>query len=190
MTTALLENTTRDEVWPGAVIDCDVHANVAVAEALFPYMSQHWMTGAPSAFVAGPSAARPCVSAEHRSACRPEWRPSDRPPASNVSASAQPHSRPVGVDRAIVNCYYARRRPAASGLGRCDGAGGERLAHRGVAGQGSATGRLARGAARDPAAMIEEIHRVGDHPGFVQVLLPVATPPCGASASTTRCSGR
>ena len=38
MTTALLEDTTRDAVWSGPVIDCDVHANVPSLEALDRYL--------------------------------------------------------------------------------------------------------------------------------------------------------
>src|SRR5699024_7581802 len=43
MTTALLEGVTRDQVWPGAVIDADVPANVPSLDALFPHMTRHWI---------------------------------------------------------------------------------------------------------------------------------------------------
>jgi uncharacterized protein len=43
MTTALLEDKTRDEVWSGSIIDADVHANIPDFWALRPYMSDMWI---------------------------------------------------------------------------------------------------------------------------------------------------
>jgi hypothetical protein len=174
VTTALLENTTRDEVWPGVVIDCDVHANVPSLQALFPYMSQHWIDWCTErgwrGTVGGQALAYPPNSDR---ACRPEWRPTDRPPASDVSLLREHILDPWRVDRAIVNCYYAvdslRHPDWAAAMARAvnDWLVAEWL---------DKDPRLVASLvvpARDPAAMIEEIHRVGDHPGFVQVLLPV-----------------
>ena len=45
MTTALLEQKQRSDLWAGSVIDCDVHANVPRLDALFPHMDPVWVEG-------------------------------------------------------------------------------------------------------------------------------------------------
>ena len=174
MTTALLENTTREAVWAGPVIDCDVHANVPSLEALFPYLSRHWIAWCTERGWHGPvggvNLAYPPGSDR---SCRPEWRPADRPPASELGLLQQHVLDPWRVERAILTCYYAvdslRHPDWAAALAR---AVNDWLVAEWLDRDPRLAGTLVI-PARDPAAMVEEIHRVGDHPGFVQVLLPV-----------------
>jgi predicted TIM-barrel fold metal-dependent hydrolase len=174
VTTAVLDGVPRDEVWPGSVIDCDVHANVPSLEALFPYMDRHWIDWCTERGWHGPvgGVALSYPPGSDRT-CRPRWRPADVPPASDVGLLREHVLDPWRVERAIVNCYYAvdalRHPDWAAALARAvnDWLIAEWL---------DRDPRLAASLvvpARDPAAMIEEIRRVGGHPGFVQVLLPV-----------------
>jgi predicted TIM-barrel fold metal-dependent hydrolase len=173
MTTALLEDTTRQEVWPGAVIDCDVHANVPSLEALFPYMDPIWVQFARERGYRGPSILNMIYPPALPTTARAEWRPAEGPAASSVALLREHVLDPWQVDRAVVNCYYA-----VDGLRHPGWAAGLAAAVNNyvIAEYLERDPRLVASLvvpARDPAAMIEEIERVGGHPGFVQVLFPV-----------------
>jgi predicted TIM-barrel fold metal-dependent hydrolase len=168
-----LDHATRDEIWSGSIVDVDVHANVPSLDALYPYMSQMWIDWCKERGYRGPGAANAHYPPATARACRPEWRPTDRPAASHVSLLQQHVLDPWRVDNAIVNCYYgldALRHPdwaAALASAVNDWLINEWL---------EKDSRLRASLvipARDPEAMIAEIRRVGNHPGFVQVLLPV-----------------
>src|SRR5207253_2111511 len=108
------------------------------------------------------------------STCRPEWRPNDgRPPASDLALLQAQLLDPWRIERAVLNCYYALdslRHPdwaAAMVSALNDWLIAEWL---------DKDPRLVASLnvpARSPKDMVREIERVGDHPGFVQVLMPV-----------------
>ena len=173
MGTALLGDKTRREVWDGPVIDCDVHANVPSYPTLFEYMDPVWVQWSRDRGWAGPIGLPLTYPPNAPSTARPEWRPEGRPPASDLSLLQEHILEPWGTEYAVLNCYYAigsLRHPdwaAALASAVNDWIIGEWL---------SKDPRLRASLvvpARDPAAAIREIERVGDHPGFVQVLWPV-----------------
>jgi hypothetical protein len=172
MVTALIDKADRDAVWKGPIIDVDVHANVPSVESLFPYMDDLWVDWILERGWKGPTSASAHYPPASDRASRREWRPAGRTPASGVDLLRSHILDPWRVDYAIVSCYYgidSLRHPdwaaavcravndwlIAEWLGR-----DPRL---------RATLVLP---ARDPQAMVEEIRRVGDHPGFVQALFP------------------
>ncbi|HTF07352.1 MAG TPA: amidohydrolase family protein [Asanoa sp.] len=168
-----MPTAVRAVPWEGPVVDVDVHANVPALSALYPYLPQLWVDWCKERGYRGPGAAAGHYPPNSTRACDPRWRPSSGPPASNVGLLREHVLDPWDVDHAILNCYYgldALRHPdwaAALVRGLNDWIVAEWL---------EPEPRLRASLvipARDPDAMIEEIRRVGDHPGFVQVLLPV-----------------
>lgn len=173
MTTALLGDTARDSVWTGPVIDVDVHANVPSIQALFPYLSRLWIDWINERGWKGPTGVAAHYPPNSVRACRPEWRPAGKFPASDVDLLREHILDPWRTEIAIVNCYYgidSLRHPdwaAALASAVNDWLIAEWLER---------DPRLRATLvvpARDTKDMIKEIERVGDHPGFVQVMLPV-----------------
>jgi len=154
-----------------ALIDCDAHITVPDVEALFPYLPLHWVEHVEQSVFKGASAnyypPRAPVSA------RPGSIPPDGPAGSSLAFLRAQVLDPLGVTAAITNCLYAidslHNPEAAFAFARAvnDWQIAEWL---------DKDPRL-RGSIVVPVQLPElaaaEINRVGDHPGFVQVLLPV-----------------
>ena len=159
-------------MWPGAVIDCDVHANVPGLSSLFPYMDPLWVTWAQERHYQGPTWAEVVYPPNTPTSVRPEWRPPDQPPASSLDLLSRHVLDPWEVEHAVLNCYYGIdniRHPdwaAAMASAVNDWLIDQWLVDERLVGSLVIP-------ARDPAAMVREIGRVGDHPGFRQVLVPV-----------------
>lgn len=173
MTTSLLTNTTRNALWTGSVIDCDVHANVPSIEALFPYLAEAWIEGTKERGWKGPTGPRLSYPVGAASTARDEWRHDGLEPASKLSMLQADVLDPWNVDRAVLNCYYGidslRHPDWAAALARSvnDWLIAEWL---------DKDPRLVASLvipARDPQAAAAEIDRVGAHPQFKQVMLPV-----------------
>lgn len=173
MTTALLEQKDRRAIWDGPIIDVDVHANVPSAEALFPYLSDVWINWIKERNWKGPVIPNAFYPPASELSSRLEWRPKDSPAASSVELLQQHILDPWQVDYAIVNCYYG-----VDGLRHPDWAAAMASAvNDWLIDQWLAKDDRLRATivlpARDVSAMIKEIKRVGDHPGFVQAMFPV-----------------
>jgi predicted TIM-barrel fold metal-dependent hydrolase len=173
MTTALLEGTTRDAVWSGSVIDCDVHANVPSLDALDRYLDPVWIMTAKERGWRGPVGLRLNYPPGAPTTARAQWRHGATTPASDLATVQKEILDPWRVERAVLNCYYAidamRHPDWAAALAR---AVNDWLIDAWL----SKDPRLAASMvvpARDPAAAAKEIDRVGSYPGFVQVLMPV-----------------
>ncbi|MGY3567714.1 amidohydrolase family protein [Sinomonas sp. RB5] len=173
MTTALLSGTARSALWSGSVIDCDVHANVPSIETLFDYMDPVWVQGTIERGWHGPIGPRLSYPPGAATTAREEWRPGGAEPASELAFLQKDILDPWQVERAVLNCYYgvdSLRHPdwaAALASSVNDWLIAEWL---------EKDPRLAASLvipARDPQAAAAEIDRVGSHPGFVQVMLPV-----------------
>ena len=161
------------DIWSGPVIDCDVGAAVPSLEALFPYQDDLWVQWTKDRGWTGPKGGAWANPPNAPTAAREEWRPDDRPPASDVGLVRDHVLDPWDVEGAILNPSYAvdslRHPDWAAALARSvnDWVIGEWL---------EKDGRLSASItvpARDPAAAVAEIERVGGHPGFVQVTMPV-----------------
>jgi uncharacterized protein len=162
----------RSSTWAGTIIDADVRATVPSLEALYPYMDAMWIDWCRERRWRGPGST-PGQPPNSPGACRPEWRPADRVPASEPGLLREHILDPWQTEYAVLNCNYgidAVRHPdLAAALARAvnDWIIAEWLER---------DSRLKASLvipARDPVAMISEIQRVGSYPGFVQVLLPV-----------------
>ena len=169
MTTSLLTNTTRNALWTGSVIDCDVHANVPSIETLFPYMEEAWIDGTRERGWKGPTGPRLSYPVGAASTARDEWRHDGLEPASTLSMLQADVLDPWNIDKAVLNCYYGidslRHPDWAAALARSvnDWLIAEWL---------DKDPRLVASLvipARDPAAAAAEIDRVGGHPQFRQI---------------------
>jgi uncharacterized protein len=143
------------------VIDCDIHTRIPSAEALFPYLSEHWREYIrTSAFKGAVDTAYP-----------PNAPTTGAPP--DLDAVRRDVLDPWSVQIGILNCSYA-----VDSLHNPDTA-----AAMAAAVNDWLTAEWLDKEPRLRASMVvptrvpemgaREIDRLGDHPGFVQVLLPV-----------------
>ncbi len=154
------------------VIDCDVHNVVPAVSALFPYLSAHWREHITNTLFKGP-----VDSAYPRKApttARPGSIPPDKKPAgSSLAHLRSDHLDPMNVETAILSCTYEveslHNPDAAVALARAvnDWQIAEWLD------QDSRLRASIVVPSQIPHLAAQEIDRVGDHPGFVQVFLPV-----------------
>jgi len=171
-TTAYLGEQSRQDLWTGPIIDCDIHCNVPSLATLFPYMDPLWEQWTKDRGWRGPTGGNIVYPPNAPTTARPEWRPEGKVPASELSMLREHILDPWSPEYAVLNCYYAvdslRHPDWASALAAAinDYVKAEYL---------DKDPRLTASIvvpARDPAAMVREIERVGNEPGFVQVLMP------------------
>ena len=155
-----------------AVIDCDVHVDVPKVEALFPYLPRHWVEHVQQTVFKGPT------DYPYPKNAPITWRPGSKPDADATTAQRLDLLReqlldPTGVEHAILQCSYG-----VDGLHNPDAAVAFASATNDwlIAEYLEKDSRL-RAAMLVPSQLPQlaarEIERVGDHPGFVQVYLPV-----------------
>jgi predicted TIM-barrel fold metal-dependent hydrolase len=165
--------TRRHELWTGPVIDADVHAVVPALDVLFDHMEPQWVDFARERWLAGPDI-NTVYPPNAPTTVRPEWRTeAGANPASELAHLQEHILDPWGVDYAILNCYYGiewvRHPDFAPALAR---AVNNWLIVEWLDKEPRLRASLVV-PARDPREMIKEIERIGSHPGFVQVLMPV-----------------
>jgi predicted TIM-barrel fold metal-dependent hydrolase len=154
------------------VIDCDIHNVVPSVEALFPYLPAHWREHISNTLFKGPT--ETSYPRRAPTSARPGSIPEDgRPAGSDLGLLRRQVLDPLGVEVGLLCCTYAidslHNPDAAVALARAVN-----------------DWQIAEWLEREPrlrASIVvpsqlpelaaEEIDRVGDHPGFVQVLLPV-----------------
>lgn len=155
-----------------AVIDCDVHCVVPSVQALFPYLSDHWREYiSQSGFKGAPDTAYP---PKMPTTARPGSAPPEGGPAgSKLGMLREQVLDAWNVERAILNCDYAvesiHNPDAEVALASAvnDWIVAEWL---------DREPRLRASIvvpSKQPDMAAREIDRHGDHPGFVQVFLPV-----------------
>ncbi|HEX4668448.1 MAG TPA: amidohydrolase family protein [Solirubrobacterales bacterium] len=172
---AVLEE--RDKLtggWTGRLLDADVHATVPSIEVLKPYLEPYWLEFVNETGFEAPPWTGTFYPPGAETTVAPEWIPGDgRPAASSLDHLRQHILDPCGVERAVLNCYWgieAVRHPDfALGLAR---AVNDWLVEEWLERDERLRASLVvPGFVPEEAAA--EIDRVGGHPGFVQVLLPV-----------------
>jgi uncharacterized protein len=148
------------------MIDCDIHASVPSVEALFPYLAEHWREYIRTSAFKGPidTAYPPRASTTVRKAgVMP----------TNVDVVREQVLDPDNVEIGLLNCAYN-----VDGLHNPDTAAAMAAAVNDwlLAEWLEREPRLRASLVvptRVPEMAAREIERIGDHPGFVQVLLPV-----------------
>jgi uncharacterized protein len=157
----------------GPVIDVDLHIAPPSIEALFPYLPDFWLEFIHEANFQVPPSFAQIYPPGAPTSCRPEWRPADGSlPGTSLPALRADVLDPLGPERAIVNCYWGVESVRHPDFGLALA----RAVNDWIAAEWLAVEPRLRAAivipGHDPAAAAAEIDRLGDHPGFVSVLLP------------------
>ena len=154
------------------MIDCDIHNVPASVKVLFPYLSDHWKEYMTQSAFRGPTDTAYPKNAP--TSARPETRPADGgPPGSDLSLIQQHVLDAWGMEYGILTCAYA-----VDGIHNPDTAAAVSSAVNDwqIAEWLDKEPRLRASIvvpSHQPEMAAREIDRVGEHPGFVQVFLPV-----------------
>lgn len=154
------------------MIDCDIHNTPPSIRALFPYLSDHWKEYMTQSAFRGPIDATYPKNAP--TSARPEAKPANGgPPGSDLALVQQQVLDEWGVEYGILNCSYA-----VESVHNPDTAAAVASAVNDwqIAEWLDKEPRLRASIvvpSQQPEMAAREIDRVGDHPGFVQVFLPV-----------------
>lgn len=154
------------------MIDADVHANVPAIEALVPFLSEEWREYVAITGFKGPG--NTSYPPGSPTSLRPDLAAHGGPAAGTTLASLQRNVLDTWrLERAILNCYYAveslRNPDAAAALAT---AVNEWLREEWVDRDSRLRASMVVPIGQ-PQLAAREIERIGGHPGFVQVLLPV-----------------
>jgi uncharacterized protein len=165
---------TSDAGTRPALIDSDVHCEVPKVEALFPFLPDYWIEHIQQTLFKGPVDSY--YPSKSMMAAGPDVRPTGvAPPGSSLKMVQDELLDPSGAAHAVLNCLYA-----IDSLNNPDAA----IAMASAVNDWLIAEWLDKDArlrasmvvpVQLPALAAKEIERVGDHPGFVQVLLPVRT---------------
>jgi predicted TIM-barrel fold metal-dependent hydrolase len=154
------------------VIDCDIHNSVPSVEALFPYLSEHWREYIRTSAFKGPvDTAYPLRAPT--TVAPGITSPDGKPPGSSLELIQKDVLDPWNVEIGILNCAYA-----VDSLHNPDTAAAMASAVNDwlIAEWLDRDARLRAAVVvptRVPEMAAREIDRAAEHPGFVQVLLPV-----------------
>ena len=150
------------------IVDADLHNIVPDIETLLPYMDAHWQEYFRNSRFSGPIDTSYPVGAE--TSLHPDLAPVTAPSLADVQQRAlEPHQ----TDIAILNCTYE-----VESLHNPDMAAAcARAVNQWQAEQWLAEDSRLRAAivvpSKVPALAVQEIKHWADHPGFVQIILPV-----------------
>jgi len=161
-----------DMISASGIIDCDIHNVVPSVEALFPYLPDHWREYIARSDFKGPIE-NPYPAGAPTSA-RPDAAPATGgPPGSDLALMRAQVLDVWGTDYGILNCAYAiesvHNPYAAAALASA-------VNDWQIAAWLEPEPRLRASLvvpSQHPDLAAHEIDRLGEHPGFVQVYLPV-----------------
>lgn len=152
------------------VIDCDIHAEVPTVEALFPYLPPYWVEHITHTRFKGPIDTY--YPPQSPVAARPGSLPPQGPAGSSLELLRAQVLEPLNVEVGILVCTYAidslHNPDAAVALAR---AVNDWLAEEWLAKEPRLRASIVV-PCQIPQLAAQEIDRVAQHPGFVQVLLP------------------
>jgi predicted TIM-barrel fold metal-dependent hydrolase len=155
-----------------AIIDCDIHNVVPAAETLFPYLPEHWRDYMSRSDFKGP--VENYYPAGAATSARPDATPpTGGPPGSDLALTRAQALEAWGTEYGILNCAYAiecvHNPYGAAALASA-------VNDWQIAAWLEPEPRLRASLvvpSQHPDLAAREIDRLGGHPGFVQVFLPV-----------------
>src|SRR4051794_30691220 len=152
------------------VIDCDVHVNVPSVRVLFPYLSDYWReTIEQTGFKGATDTSYPSGAAL---SARPGTTPPSGPPGSDLALLRAQALDAQDAESAILNCASAVdgiRNP--SGAAAIASAVNDWLIAEWLDKEPRLRASLVV-PSQYPDLAVQEIDRVGSHPGFLQVFMP------------------
>ncbi len=153
------------------IIDCDLHNDLPALAALYPYLPDHWVDYCNESAFVGPDAND--YPRNSPLTARPGSKPANGPPGSDLELFRQQVLDPWQTEIGILNCAYrvgsVHNQDLAASLAT-------------AVNQWQIDEWLAKEPrlrasivvpSQNPERAAREIDRFGDHPGFVQVVLPV-----------------
>jgi hypothetical protein len=160
--------------WDGPAVDCDVQVRLGTVETLYPYLEEGWIDWIQSTAFRVPPSMPINYPPGAATSMDPRWAPSnDAPGVTSYELLSEHLFEPNGPEIAIITPYFGldslRHPELAARLARAINDWlVEHFLDRDPRLRGSITV-----VHHDPDEAIREIERVGDHPGFVQVHLPL-----------------
>jgi len=155
-----------------ALIDCDFHNELDSIKDLYPYLSQRWRDHIDTYGARGPAGAYYPRFMDHREDARP---PSGRRSGSEVAHSRKDFLDPYNVAHATLIPLTSAPRALNLELGA---ALATAVNDWQIAEWLDPEPRLRSGLVvpyEAPELAVDEIERLGDHPGFVQIMLGIRT---------------
>jgi hypothetical protein len=156
-----------------ALIDADLHIEVPRVQALFPYLPEHWIEHVNQSRFKGPTDGDGPYPPKSPVAARPGSAPEKGPAGSDLALLRTQALDGPGVELAIANCSYAidsiHHPDAAVALAS---AVNDWLIKEWLDKEPRLRASMVV-PSQLPELAAKEIERVGSHPGFVQVYLPV-----------------
>jgi len=154
-----------------ALIDSDVHVEIPKVDTLFPYLPEHWIEHIRQSRFKGPTDT--AYPPRAPTTARPGAQPDNGPAGSDLALLRAQALDAAGVELAILNCAYA-----IESIHHPDAAVAMASAVNDwlIAEWLEKDSRLRASLvvpSQIPELAAREIDRVGAHPGFVQVFLPV-----------------
>jgi uncharacterized protein len=153
------------------IIDCDLHNTVPSLKPLYPYLPDYWVDYCNESAFVGPDANDYPAGAPITA--RPDAKPASGPAGSELALLRQQALDPWPVEIGILNCAYrvasVHNQDLAAALATA-------VNHWQVDEWLAKEPRLRASLvvpSQNPERAAVEIERWGDHPGFVQVILPV-----------------
>jgi hypothetical protein len=154
------------------VIDTDIHCVVPSAQALFPYLSAHWREYISTSAFKGPTDT-PYPPGAPTSALAGTRPPEGGPPGSSLQLIREQVLDAWNVEIGILNCFYSVDSiNAPDTAAAMASAVNDWLIHDWLEQEPRLRATMLI-PMRVPEMAAAEIDRVGDHPGIVQVMLPV-----------------
>lgn len=154
-----------------SVIDCDLHNELPALKALYPYLPEHWVAYCNESAFVGPDAndypPRAPITA------RPGSKPEQGPPGSDLTLLRQQILDATPVDVGILNCAYrvgSVHNPDLAADLAC--AVNQWQIEEWLEKEPRLRASIVV-SGQQPQRAAEQIERFADHPGFVQVVLPV-----------------
>lgn len=154
------------------VIDCDLHPAVPGIKALLPYMSDYWRENFVLRGIDGFNPASHVPTAPV--SCRPDWRPPQGGPGTDLGLLQSQALDAFGIDIAICNCLYGGQMAVSEGMAvaMC------RAVNDWLAAEWLDRDPRLRASIvvplQNPLRAVEEIERLAGDQRFVQILLPAA----------------
>ncbi|MFN8488450.1 MAG: amidohydrolase family protein [Caldilineaceae bacterium] len=154
------------------IIDCDIHNELPSLQTLYPYLPEHWVAYCNESAFVGPDANDYPKGAP--TTARPETKPaSGNPPGSDLALLREQTLDAWNAEVGILNCAYrvtsVHNQDLAASLATA-------INRWQIDEWLDKEPRLRASIvvpSQNPLLAAQEIERVGDHPGFVQVILPV-----------------